>query len=1053
MPNPFTFPFALVCLAPVAFSQTTIDTFDLDDEVSYVSQYVESGVSEGEHFYLGTDFEPQMLEFGGRHVYVGMDEAHGTELRSVNASGGGSALFADLVPGPSGSSPKWLAEHGGAIYAWGLPPEQALILEGVRWLYVADGTSAGSGAVVDASSPGMPLGFTPEHAPRFLSTDKVVVRGKAANGDAHVYAIDLLARTVERLSTAPTSVSGVSFPREIQVEASGSFAVYFAAVGGAPTLMRTDGTAAGTTVLRTFESATGTFFPLQSWRDSRGLLEWNGHIYFPGYAAPDGLGLWRTDGTASGTSLVRAFNDYQDQAKHLDLDRGATFAGGFVLHQVSQGDFLNPDQYFHDIWRSDGTAAGTTRVTGLFTSNHWGRYVEFAGNLYFHYEGALRGLFGGGFSLPLVPDEWTDPWSAFEWDRNGYFVEGDRLWFATYNASSGPSWSSTDAVGSVQVEIPSPVGGRAGWPDTLGRDSVGNAVFFAEFGEQGPALWRQSAGQSAPTFVEWARSETTPSSNPGDFVAFGPDSELFTARDPETASFAPRTPWVHRANGTVEELAPLREPLDVEGPFQVGLVGGDFHGYFVAREPESGRELWRTDGTSVGTERVLDFTPGAEGTQFGDVIVHGGRLFFVAHRPGRDPLGESYLWVFDGGSFERLTSVPTGAELAPAGARIVFAAKAPGQGVEPWATDGTAVGTAPLVDLAPGTASSLPEKLTRVGSRVVFVADDGSTGRELFSTDGTVAGTQQVVDLTAGPGSTSFGELLDASTSTADKLIFRTGGFPAVYHVSDLALGGATPMTLPAGKVASAPEPLVHQGWLIFGSRELGTSAYDLWRSNGPTLERLTDLGIHTNKVIYKDLTASESRVHVLVDSPLFGIEPFDVLAGGQLVADTVAGGGGFNGGATPYALHANGDRLYMSQRHPLLGYELMVLQLQGASVANLGPGSVDGGDLVADSPVLGTSAQVTLSGAPVGGQGFLVMSGPVSVPTLFAGVSGSVAWLDAATAQVMATYTGSSFSLPFAVPASPGLAGQLLHLQAWNFSSPLEAPSTSNGLRLRLGS
>ncbi|HYO57725.1 Mu transposase domain-containing protein, partial [Archangium sp.] len=54
-------------------------------------------------------------------------------------------------------------------------------------------------------------------------------------------------------------------------------------------------------------------------------------------------------------------------------------------------------------------------------------------------------------------------------------------------------------------------------------------------------------------------------------------------------------------------------------------------------------------------------------------------------------------------------------------------------GQEPWMSDGTAEGTRPLADVAPGPLSASPANLTVSGSRLFFVADEGEHGRELWS--------------------------------------------------------------------------------------------------------------------------------------------------------------------------------------------------------------------------------------------------------------------------------------------------------------------------------
>jgi ELWxxDGT repeat protein len=64
--------------------------------------------------------------------------------------------------------------------------------------------------------------------------------------------------------------------------------------------------------------------------------------------------------------------------------------------------------------------------------------------------------------------------------------------------------------------------------------------------------------------------------------------------------------------------------------------------------------------------------------------------------------------------------------------RVVFTASSASAGGELWTTDGTAVGTAQIQDIAPGAASSNPASFTVVNTDIFFVADDGSTGRELW---------------------------------------------------------------------------------------------------------------------------------------------------------------------------------------------------------------------------------------------------------------------------------------------------------------------------------
>ena len=79
------------------------------------------------------------------------------------------------------------------------------------------------------------------------------------------------------------------------------------------------------------------------------------------------------------------------------------------------------------------------------------------------------------------------------------------------------------------------------------------------------------------------------------------------------------------------------------------------------------------------------------------------------------------------------------------------------------AADEPAIGTPRLVvDFNPDvTFSSSPEALFRVGNAVYFTADDGVHGRELWRSDGTAQGTAMVLDIEPGRSTASVREMTD----------------------------------------------------------------------------------------------------------------------------------------------------------------------------------------------------------------------------------------------------------------------------------------------------
>src|SRR5262245_32557043 len=132
--------------------------------------------------------------------------------------------------------------------------------------------------------------------------------------------------------------------------------------------------------------------------------------------------------------------------------------------------------------------------------------------------------------------------------------------------------------------------------------------------------------------------------------------------------------------------------------------------FFAASTPQTGRELWKSDGTEAGTVLVRDIGPGSQGSGANGLVELNGTLFFRAN---------------DG---------VTGFEL--------------------WKSDGTQAGTLRVKDILPGSGSALPGSLPllNVNGTLFFAADDGVRGIELWRSDGTEAGTLPVKEIRTGSG-------------------------------------------------------------------------------------------------------------------------------------------------------------------------------------------------------------------------------------------------------------------------------------------------------------
>ncbi|MBT28053.1 MAG: hypothetical protein CMO01_00220 [Thalassobius sp.] len=116
--------------------------------------------------------------------------------------------------------------------------------------------------------------------------------------------------------------------------------------------------------------------------------------------------------------------------------------------------------------------------------------------------------------------------------------------------------------------------------------------------------------------------------------------------------------------------------------------------YFAANDGTHGRELWRSDGTEVGTYMVKDINPGSGSSFLSELTEIDGTLFFAAYN-------KTY-------------------------------------GGEVWKSDGTTSGTQIVKDINPGSGGIDPINFTEFKGKLYFNTNKVGQIKELWSTDGLV---------------------------------------------------------------------------------------------------------------------------------------------------------------------------------------------------------------------------------------------------------------------------------------------------------------------------
>src|SRR5436309_2586933 len=439
------------------------------------------------------------------------------------------------------------------------------------------------------------------------------------------------------------------------VEAGGT--VFFIADDGTSAgLWRTDGTPAGTVMVKAFRGRTHSLF------------NFNGTLYFASEFSPFSQNnsddkLWKSDGTAEGTVLV-AGDTGSPPPPRPKLFSGFTVVKGTVF-------FVSKFDIQWTLWKSDGTTAGTVSVA---TWRNWSPFN-------------LTAVGGTLFFTQLRPD----------------IGVGIELW-----KSDG-----TEA-GTVLVKDINP---GAGWSSPSNLTDVNGTLFFTAFRpDTGYELWKSDGTEQGTVLVKDLNA------GPGDSspmnLASGVGKLFFSASLPSTG----REPWTSDGTeaGTVL-LKNINLGAGSSSPGELTRVGSTL--FFTAIHPDTGSELWKSDGTEAGTVLVKDIDPGP-GSSLGNFATGrptevNGILFFAAFRP--DTGWE--LWKSDGtdaGTVLVKDIVPGagyslfGTSWLSVNGTLFFSACHPDTGCELWKSDGTEQGTVLVKDINPGPAGAFVSNLTNV---------------------------------------------------------------------------------------------------------------------------------------------------------------------------------------------------------------------------------------------------------------------------------------------------------------------------------------------------
>ena len=363
-----------------------------------------------------------------------------------------------------------------------------------------------------------------------------------------------------------------------------------------------------------------------------------------------------------------------------------------------------------------------------------------------------------------------------------------------------------------------------------------NGILYYSFndGTHGTEIWR-SNGTSNGTYMISDINSGSASSHPSNLIVVN-KVLLFTA----TTSDKGCEIWSVNLNGSRPSASLIVDIIAGPDSSSPGnFVShtdnlGNEEMYFSAFRASTGRELWKTDGTKLGTSMVKDISPGADSSNPSEFLSADGDLFFAA----------------DNGI----------------------------NGNELWKTNGTAVSTVMIKDIYPGGSvrSSDPHNLFYYDDILYFAATNkqkqysNDKHVELWKSDGTSSGTLLLKNLNENEGSSTA----DNSGFPRDFALYRDTVYFIARHTNGLTrlwmTDGTSGGTVTVLSHSSAPGgPLIaSQNWLYY----LGNDSRDLVAYNDVTgvHETVSDNTYPKNVAAHNGLIYFNGRNGSVADLELF---------------------------------------------------------------------------------------------------------------------------------------------------------------------------------------
>jgi len=444
----------------------------------------------------------------------------------------------------------------------------------------------------------------------------------------------------------------------------------------------------------------------------------------------------------------------------------------FIVQEKVEGIHLftwYDDIHGYEVWRTDGTVAGTSMVKDIRPGSYGGGSVE----------------------------------SAIIIDGIYYFAANDGV-------NSTELWRSDGTeTGTIMVKDINPGIDDGSFPYHL--SVIDNSFyFFGRTGDNNGTNWKgnkglyKSDGTEAGTLLveDFGDDSLTSYMGAGYLQAFG--NLLIFAQDDGAGNGPQWEPWISDGSSSSFKLKDIR-PGD-EGSSFIGCIEMSNRCYSSADDYTHGSELWVTDGTTANTHMVKDINENNDSATRGsgggasNLTVVGDKLFFVSF----DTVQGISLWKSDGteagtkmlkDSFadENETNMVTRygyrdnyGDFTAVNNTLYFKFNDEVNGQELWKSDGTESGTVMVKDMGSDNFSA-PSELREMNGTLYFWFTDNAVPANsgLYKTDGTSTGTVLVKAFSSDDFEVSGRGVIVDGSKLYIELMNYSNSYTKEYWISD----------------------------------------------------------------------------------------------------------------------------------------------------------------------------------------------------------------------------------------------------------------------------